>query len=53
MYGRIDSSVVDSCLKNHPDLPKSPLNAFIKKYQYCSVTGLSRPNSFITLSTSA
>ena len=35
------------------ELPKSPLNAFTKKYQYCSVTGLSSPSSRITLSTSA
>ena len=35
------------------ELPKSPLKAFTKKYQYCSVTGLSSPSSRITLSTSA
>ena len=33
--------------------PKSPLKAFTKKNQYCSVIGLSRPSSLITLSTSA
>ena len=33
--------------------PKSPLATFFKKNQYCSRTGLSKPNSLITLSISA